>query len=119
MVGLGGYERAFPFELSGGMQQRVGLARALATDPDILLMDEPFSALDPLIRRDMQDHLLRIQGELKKTILFITHDLGEAVRLGDHIAILKDGKVMQAGTPQNILKKPANTHVKAFVRTMK
>jgi glycine betaine/proline transport system ATP-binding protein len=118
MVGLGGYGHSFPFELSGGMQQRVGLARALATDPDILLMDEPFSALDPLIRREMQDHLVRLQGELKKTILFITHDLAEAVRLGDRIAILKDGRVMQTGTPKNILKKPANDHVRAFVRTL-
>ncbi|MEE8306757.1 MAG: betaine/proline/choline family ABC transporter ATP-binding protein [Gammaproteobacteria bacterium] len=118
MVGLGGYGHSFPFELSGGMQQRVGLARALATDPDILLMDEPFSALDPLIRREMQDHLVRLQGELKKTILFITHDLAEAVRLGDRIAILKDGRVMQTGTPKNILKKPANDHVRAFVSTL-
>ena len=118
MVGLGGYGQSFPFELSGGMQQRVGLARALATDPDILLMDEPFSALDPLIRREMQDHLMRLQGELKKTILFITHDLAEAVRLGDRIAILKDGRVMQTGTPKNILKKPANDHVRAFVSTL-
>jgi len=118
MVGLGGYDQSFPFELSGGMQQRVGLARALATDPDILLMDEPFSALDPLIRREMQDHLMRLQGELKKTILFITHDLAEAVRLGDRIAILKDGRVMQTGTPKNILKKPANDHVRSFVSTL-
>jgi len=118
MVGLGGYDQSFPYELSGGMQQRVGLARALATDPDILLMDEPFSALDPLIRREMQDHLVRLQGELKKTILFITHDLAEAVRLGDRIAILKDGRVMQTGTPKNILKKPANDHVRAFGSTL-
>ncbi len=118
-VGLGGYDQAFPYELSGGMQQRVGLARALATNPDILLMDEPFSALDPLIRKEMQDHLLQLQGDLKKTILFITHDLGEAIRLGDRIAIIKDGQVMQAGTPQNILKKPASDHVRAFVGTLR
>lgn len=118
-VGLDGYGQAFPHELSGGMQQRVGLARALATNPDVLLMDEPFSALDPLIRKDMQDHLLRLQADLKKTILFITHDLAEAVRLGDRIAILKDGQLVQAGSPQNILKKPANDHVRAFVGTLR
>jgi glycine betaine/proline transport system ATP-binding protein len=118
MVGLGGYSNAYPHELSGGMQQRVGLARALATDPEILLMDEPFSALDPLIRREMQDQLLCLQGDLKKTIIFITHDISEALRLGDMIAILRDGQVMQSGTPRNILQKPANDHVRAFVGTV-
>jgi len=114
-VGLGGYEGAYPHELSGGMQQRVGLARALATDADILLMDEAFSALDPLIRRDMQDQLLDLQARLNKTIIFITHDLDEALRLGDRIAILKDGEVMQVGTAEDILTKPADAHVAAFV----
>ena len=114
-VGLHGYEGAFPHELSGGMQQRVGLARALATDADILLMDEAFSALDPLIRRDMQDQLLDLQARLHKTIVFITHDLDEALRLGDRIAILKDGKILQTGTGEDILTKPGDAHVAAFV----
>lgn len=100
IVGLQGYENYRPTELSGGMQQRVGLARALCTDPEILLMDEAFSALDPLIRREMQDELIDLQGKLQKTIVFITHDLDEALRLGDRIAILKDGKVVQIGTPE-------------------
>ena len=116
VVGLQGYERMRPNQLSGGMQQRVGLARALCTDPEILLMDEPFSALDPLIRRDMQDELIRLQRGLNKTIVFITHDLDEALRLGDRIAILKDGRVVQVGTPVEIITKPADAYVQEFVR---
>ena len=116
VVGLQGYAEMRPSQLSGGMQQRVGLARALCTDPEILLMDEPFSALDPLIRRDMQDELIRLQRDLNKTIVFITHDLDEALRLGDRIAILKDGKVVQVGTPVDIITKPADDYVQAFVR---
>lgn len=116
MVGLKGYEEQYPNELSGGMQQRVGLARALATDPDILLMDEAFSALDPLIRRDMQDQLLELQEKLHKTIIFITHDLDEALKLGDRIVIMKDGHVVQLGTAEEILTNPANGYVKEFVQ---
>ena len=116
VVGLQGYEEMRPSSLSGGMQQRVGLARALCTDPQILLMDEAFSALDPLIRRDMQDELIRLQQELHKTVVFITHDLDEALRLGDRIAILKDGKVVQVGTPVEIITKPADDYVQDFVR---
>ncbi len=116
VVGLQGYEQMRPSSLSGGMQQRVGLARALCTDPQILLMDEAFSALDPLIRRDMQDELIRLQQELHKTIVFITHDLDEALRLGDRIAILKDGQVVQVGTPVEIITKPADDYVRDFVR---
>lgn len=115
-VGLKGYEKSKPDQLSGGMQQRVGLARALANDPDILLMDEAFSALDPLIRKEMQDELLQLQESLQKTILFITHDLDEALKLGDRIAIMKDGNIVQIGTPEDILKKPANEYVSNFVR---
>ncbi len=114
-VGLGGYEDCVPAELSGGMQQRVGLARALATDADILLMDEPFSALDPLIRRDMQEQLVELQNKLHKTIVFITHDLDEALRLGDRIAILKDGEVVQVGDAADILLRPATDYVSAFI----
>ena len=114
-VGLQGYEHALPRELSGGMQQRVGLARALATDPEVLLMDEAFSALDPLIRREMQDELLRLQEELAKTIVFITHDLDEALRLGDRVAMLKDGLMVQVGTPADIVMHPADEYVRAFV----
>ena len=114
-VGLQGYERSLPRELSGGMQQRVGLARALCTDPDVLLMDEAFSALDPLIRREMQGELLRLQRELAKTIVFITHDLDEALRLGDRVAVLKDGIVVQVGTPTEIVTRPADAYVEAFV----
>jgi glycine betaine/proline transport system ATP-binding protein len=114
-VGLSGYEAALPRELSGGMQQRVGLARALCTDPDVLLMDEAFSALDPLIRREMQDELVKLQRELGKTIVFITHDLDEALRLGDRVAILKDGAVVQVGTPVEIVGRPADAYVRAFV----
>jgi glycine betaine/proline transport system ATP-binding protein len=114
-VGLAGYEDRFPDELSGGMKQRVGLARALATDGDVILMDEAFSALDPLIRADMQDQLLELQGKLQKTIVFITHDLEEALRIGSQIAILKDGKLVQVGTPDEILQNPADDYVAKFV----
>ena len=116
LVGLGTYPQSYPSELSGGMQQRVGLARALASDPDILLMDEAFSALDPLIRRQMQDEMLEIQGELHKTILFITHDLNEALRIGDRVCIMKDGAVVQIGTPEEILTQPATGYVAEFVQ---
>ena len=115
MVGLQGWEDSAPHELSGGMQQRVGLARALATDADILLMDESFSALDPLIRREMQDQLLELQAKLHKTIVFITHDLNEAMRLGDRIAVMRDGRVVQIGTAEDILTDPANDYVASFV----
>jgi len=116
LVGLEPYARNVPRELSGGMQQRVGLARALASDPDILLMDEAFSALDPLIRRQMQDELMDIQNELRKTILFITHDLNEALRIGDRVCIMKDGAVVQIGTPEEILTQPATGYVAEFVQ---
>ncbi|MBP1991477.1 glycine betaine/proline transport system ATP-binding protein [Paenibacillus eucommiae] len=115
LVGLAGYADSRPDELSGGMQQRVGLARGLATAPDILLMDEAFSALDPLIRKDMQDELLELQTRMKKTIIFITHDLAEALRIGDRIALMKDGAVVQIGTPEEILMNPANAYVARFV----
>jgi glycine betaine/proline transport system ATP-binding protein len=115
-VGLNGFENQFPNQLSGGMQQRVGLARALATNSDIMLMDEAFSALDPLIRSDMQKQLMDLQSELKKTIVFITHDLDESLRLGDHIGILNAGKLVQVGTPVDIIMKPADDYVKAFVK---
>lgn len=115
-VGLKGYEASYPNQLSGGMQQRVGLARALTNDAPILLMDEAFSALDPLIRSDMQSILLELQQELGKTIVFITHDLEEALRLGDRIAILRDGEVVQQGTGQQIVLKPANDYISSFVK---
>lgn len=115
LVGLAGYEDQYPSQLSGGMQQRVGLARALANDPDILLMDEAFSALDPLIRKDMQDELLELQASMEKTIVFITHDLDEALRIGDRIALMKDGKIVQIGTPEEILMNPSNEYVERFV----
>ncbi|KZB73082.1 MULTISPECIES: glycine betaine/L-proline ABC transporter ATP-binding protein [Thalassospira] len=115
-VGLAGYETKYPDQLSGGMQQRVGLARALATDPEVLLMDEAFSALDPLIRSDMQDELMKLQAELHKTIVFITHDLDEALKIGDRIAILKDGKLVQVGRPEEIVLRPADDYVQAFTR---
>ena len=115
-VGLSGFEHQYPSQLSGGMQQRVGLARALATDTDIMLMDEAFSALDPLIRSDMQKQLIDLQAELKKTIVFITHDLDESLRLGDHIGILNAGKLVQVGTPEDIVMNPADEYVKAFVK---
>jgi glycine betaine/proline transport system ATP-binding protein len=114
-VGLKGYEQKYPDELSGGMQQRVGLARALAANTDVLLMDEPFSALDPLIRTDMQDQLLQLQRDLHKTIIFITHDLDEALRIGSQIAILYHGQLVQVDTPQQILSQPANDYVRRFV----
>ncbi|MGW1023396.1 quaternary amine ABC transporter ATP-binding protein [Streptomyces sp. NPDC002577] len=116
LAGLKGWEQSWPDELSGGMQQRVGLARALATDADLLLMDESFSALDPLIRRDMQDQLLQLQKTLKKTIVFITHDLNEAMRLGDQIAVMRDGRIVQIGTAEDILVTPANDYVAAFTQ---
>lgn len=114
-VGLKGYESQYPSELSGGMQQRVGLARALANDPEVLLMDEAFSALDPLIKSDMQDELLQIQDKLHKTIVFITHDLDEAIKVGDRIAIMKDGIIEQIGTAEDILTNPASEYIEAFV----
>ena len=115
-VGLTGFENQYPNQLSGGMQQRVGLARALATNTDIMLMDEAFSALDPLIRSDMQKQLIDLQSELKKTIVFITHDLDESLRLGDHIGILNAGKLVQVGTPVEIIMNPADDYVEAFVK---
>ncbi|MEF1291893.1 glycine betaine/L-proline ABC transporter ATP-binding protein ProV, partial [Vibrio sp. M260118] len=115
-VGLDAYGDLFPDELSGGMKQRVGLARALACDPDILLMDEAFSALDPLIRTEMQDELIRLQNDDKRTIVFISHDLDEAMRIGDRIAIMQGGSVVQVGTPDEILRNPANDYVAAFFR---
>ncbi|MGL5262028.1 MAG: quaternary amine ABC transporter ATP-binding protein [Bacteroides sp.] len=118
LVGLKGYENQMVSELSGGMQQRVGLARALANDPEILLMDEAFSALDPLIRTQMQDELLDLQSKMKKTIVFVTHDLDEAIKLGDRIAIMKDGVVVQTGTSEEILTNPANSYVESFVESV-
>ena len=115
-VGLSGFENQYPAQLSGGMQQRVGLARALANDTDIMLMDEAFSALDPLIRSDMQKQLIDLQSEWKKTIVFITHDLDESLRLGDHIGILNHGKLVQVGTPVDIIMNPSDEYVKAFVK---
>ena len=115
-VGLTGFENQYPNQLSGGMQQRVGLARALATNTDIMLMDEAFSALDPLIRSDMQKQLIDLQSELKETIVFITHDLDESLRLGDHIGILNAGKLVQVGTPVDIIMNPADDYVEAFVK---
>lgn len=115
-VGLEGWEFKYPTQLSGGMQQRVGLARALANDPDILLMDEPFSALDPLIRREMQLELLDMQAKLKKTIIFITHDVNEAFKLGDRVAMMRDGKIEQIGTPEEIFSTPANEYIENFVK---
>lgn len=115
LVGLGGYEEQYPSQLSGGMQQRVGLARALANDPDILLMDEAFSALDPLIRKDMQNELLQLHSDMGKTFIFITHDLDEALRIGDRIALMKDGEIVQIGTPEEILMSPSNEYVERFV----
>ncbi|AME06515.1 glycine/proline betaine ABC transporter ATP-binding protein OpuAA [Bacillus siamensis] len=115
LVGLEGFEHQFPDQLSGGMQQRVGLARALTNDPDILLMDEAFSALDPLIRKDMQDELLDLHDSVGKTIIFITHDLDEALRIGDRIVLMKDGNIVQIGTPEEILMSPSNEYVEKFV----
>lgn len=118
LVGLTGYEDQYPSQCSGGMQQRVGLARALATNPEILLMDEAFSSLDPLIRNEMQDQLLILQKKLGKTIIFITHDMSEAVKIGDKIAILNNGELQQCDTPKNILSKPANSYVKSFADSL-
>jgi glycine betaine/proline transport system ATP-binding protein len=115
LVGLSGYENNFPDQLSGGMQQRVGLARALAADPDILMFDEPFSALDPLIRRDMQNEVIRLHKEVGKTMVFITHDLAEALKLGDRILIMRDGEIIQVGTPDEVVAAPADDYVKDFV----
>lgn len=115
-VGLQGWEQRYPNMLSGGMQQRVGIARALAVNPEILMFDEPFSALDPLIRRELQDELLNLQKQMQKTILFITHDFLEAVKLGDRIAIMKDGQIVQMGSPIEIVMQPANDYVKAFIK---
>ena len=114
LVGLSGYENNFPDELSGGMQQRVGLARALAADPDILMFDEPFSALDPLIRRDMQNEVIRLHHEVGKTMVFITHDLAEALKLGDRILIMRDGEIVQVGTPDEVVGAPADDYVRDF-----
>ena len=116
LVGLSGLGESYPDELSGGMQQRVGLARALANDPEILLFDEPFSALDPLIRRDMQDEVARLQRELQKTVVFITHDLQEALKLGDQIAIMRDGRFVQVDAPEAVVARPVDDYVRDFVR---
>jgi len=116
LVGLSGYSHAYPEQLSGGMQQRVGLARALAVDPEVLFLDEPFSALDPLIRRDMQQEVIRLHRELGKTMVFITHDLSEAVKVGDRIAIMRDGAIVQIGTPEDLVANPADEYVANFVR---
>ncbi len=118
-VGLDGFGAAFPHELSGGMRQRVGLARALATGADILLMDEPFSALDPLIRREMQDLLMALERELGRTIVFVTHDLQEALRLGTRIAILRDGRIVQVGSGEDIIRNPADAYVQAFTEDLR
>ena len=115
LVGLSGYENAYPDQLSGGMQQRVGLARALAVDPALLLFDEPFSALDPLIRRDMQNEVIRLHHEVGKTMVFITHDLAEALKLGDRILIMRDGEIVQIGTPDEVVGAPADDYVRDFV----
>ena len=114
LVGLKGWHNNYPRELSGGMQQRVGLARAMAVEPEILIFDEPFSALDPLIRREMQDELLDIQKKLQRTMVFITHDFLEAIKMGDHIAIMKDGEISQVGTPEEIVANPVDKYVKDF-----
>jgi glycine betaine/proline transport system ATP-binding protein len=115
-VGLKGWEDSYPAQLSGGMQQRVGLARGLAVDPEVLLMDEAFSALDPLIRTEMQDELLKLQEQDQRTVVFISHDLDEALRIGDRIAIMEGGRVVQVGTPEEILQSPADDYVRAFFR---
>ncbi len=115
LVGLDGFEKSYPDQLSGGMQQRVGLARALAGDPSILLFDEPFSALDPLIRRDMQNEVIRLHHELNKTMVFVTHDLQEALKLGDRILIMRDGEIIQVGTPDEVVAAPADDYVRDFV----
>ena len=114
LVGLSGYENNFPDQLSGGMQQRVGLARALAANPDVMMFDEPFSALDPLIRRDMQNEVIRLHKEVGKTMVFITHDLAEALKLGDRILIMRDGEIIQVGTPDEVVGAPADDYVRDF-----
>jgi glycine betaine/proline transport system ATP-binding protein len=116
LVGLRGWEHHYPRQLSGGMQQRVGLARALAVDPEVLLFDEPFSALDPLIRREMQDELLRLQASLHKTSVFITHDFAEALKLGDRIAVMRQGQFVQVGTPEELVLRPVDEYVRGFVQ---
>ena len=116
LVGLDGMADRYPEQLSGGQQQRVGLARALAGDPEVMLLDEPFSALDPLIRRDMQNEVIRLHHELKKTMVFITHDLAEALKLGDHVMIMRGGKVVQIGRPEELVARPADDYVEDFVR---
>lgn len=118
LVGLKGREDAYPRELSGGQQQRVGIARSLAVEPELWFLDEPFSALDPLIRREMQDEFIRLQSVLKKTIVFITHDFDEAIRLADRIAVMKDGEIVQAGTPEDIVLNPATAYVEEFTRAV-
>ena len=118
LVGLAGREAFFPRELSGGQQQRVGIARSLAVEPELWFLDEPFSALDPLIRREMQDEFVRLQSVLRKTIVFITHDFDEAIRLADRIAIMKDGEVVQTGTPEEIVMAPASDYVAEFTRNV-
>jgi glycine betaine/proline transport system ATP-binding protein len=118
LVGLAGKENAYPRELSGGQQQRVGIARSLAVEPELWFLDEPFSALDPLIRREMQDEFMRLQSVLKKTIVFITHDFDEAIRLADRIAIMKDGEIVQAGTPEDLVLNPATPYVAEFTRSV-
>jgi glycine betaine/proline transport system ATP-binding protein len=116
LVGLDGMADRYPEQLSGGQQQRVGLARALAGDPEVMLLDEPFSALDPLIRRDMQNEVIRLHHDLKKTMVFITHDLAEALKLGDHVMIMRGGKVVQIGRPEELVARPADEYVEDFVR---
>ena len=118
LVGLQGYSEAYPEQLSGGMQQRVGLARALAVDPQVMFLDEPFSALDPLIRRDMQNEVIRLHHELGKTMVFITHDLQEAAKVGDRIAIMRDGSLIQVGTPEELVARPKDEYVENFVRDL-
>ncbi|MFZ2099945.1 MAG: betaine/proline/choline family ABC transporter ATP-binding protein [Oricola sp.] len=118
LVGLTGREEAYPRQLSGGQQQRVGIARSLAVEPELWFLDEPFSALDPLIRREMQDEFIRLQSVLKKTIVFITHDFDEAIRLADRIAVMKDGEIVQAGTPEDIVLNPATAYVQEFTRAV-
>jgi glycine betaine/proline transport system ATP-binding protein len=118
LVGLNGREPFFPRELSGGQQQRVGIARSLAVEPELWFLDEPFSALDPLIRREMQDEFVRLQSVLKKTIVFITHDFDEAIRLADRIAIMKDGAIVQTGTPESLVLNPADGYVAEFTRAV-
>ncbi len=118
IVGLEGYEKSYPRQLSGGMQQRVGIARALANRPEVLIMDEPFSALDPLIRAEMQDVVLELKKKMKKTVVFVTHDLDEAIKLADRMAILKDGELVQIGAPKDIINSPVNDYVKKFVENV-